>query len=111
MAPDTWSQAELVRAIAELKSILSEMRAEQKAQRHEMVPREVWDEWKQNLATDLVNLEAEQARIRKEVREEFASFRSEQRNTVRWSLGFAVSAFGVAIAGTAFLMNALGLGA
>ena len=76
-----------------------------------MVPRELWDEWKQNIAVDLVNLEAEQARIRKEVREEFVSFRAEQRNGVRWALGFAVTAFGVAVAATGLLVNALGLGA
>lgn len=108
MAPDTYSTAEIVRLLTAMNVRLGKI--EDRLQDH-YVPKELWDAWKVQIGTDVVNLEAEQARIRKEVREEFATFRSEQRATTRWALGFAVSAFGVAVAATAFLMNALGLGA
>lgn len=100
-----------MRAIGEIKQILGEMRAEQKAQRHEMVPRELWEEWKGQIATDVVNLEAEQARIRKEFREELRQHREDMSTTARWAIGLAVTAFSVAIAGIGLIVNALGLGA
>lgn len=108
MAPDSYTQAEIVRLLTSLNSRLAKI--EDRLQDH-YLPRGEWDAWKQQIGIDVVNLEAEQARIRRDVRDEFASFRSEARSSARWALGFAVSAFGVAIAGTAFLMNALGLGA
>lgn len=68
MSPETYSQAELVRAMLEIKDTLNEMNGRL---RSDYVPREVWEaswaglgEWKAQVVADVVNLEAEAARDR-----------------------------------------------
>lgn len=108
MAPDSYTQAEIVRLLQAMHARLGKI--EDRLQDH-YLPRGEWDAWKVQIGTDVVNLEAEQARIRRDLREEVEKIRVDQRSSARWALGFAVSAFGVAVAATGFLMNALGLGA
>ena len=104
MTPDAqWTQAETVRTIQRIEAGMLEIRDELRLQRRELVSRELWEEWKGQVATDIVNLEAEQARIRKDTRDELA----EMRNAQRWAVGFALTAV-IGVVGT--IINALGLG-
>lgn len=71
------------------------------------LPREVYQadqrslaEWKQAVATDLVNVEAEQTRLRRDV-----------RDGQRWAVAISVSAAGVFVAVATLIVNAAGLGA
>lgn len=104
MSPDTWTTAEMVRAIQRIEQAQASVLDELRSQRHETVSRDVWEEWKRQVAIDIVNLEAEQARIRKDMRTEIAEMRAAQR----WAVGLAVTA---ALGAVATFINALGLGA
>lgn len=94
--PEQWSTAEVVRAIGDMKLTLGEIRSELRSQRGEYLSRDVYAsdqkslaEYKQAVAVDIVNLEAEQARIRKDLRAEVSDIRAGQR----WAIGVAVTAF------------------
>lgn len=125
MSPDTYSQAEMIRWLQRNEAAVRESAATTDAAilalREELrdlhgwfVPRELydaneraWGEWKREVAQDVVNLGAEQARIRKDLREELAAFRTSTRQVVTVSVAVA----GVVLAGVSWVTNALGLGA
>lgn len=101
-----WTSPELARNIIEIKSILGEIRREQQAQRSEFVHRDLreadqksLDAYKQQVAVDIVNIEAEQARIRKDV-----------RDSQRYAMSLAVTIAGVIAGIVATVVNATGLG-
>jgi len=68
MSPDTYSQAELVRTVNRIEEMLTEMSTRL---RSDYLARETWerdnrslDEWKAQVAADIVNIEATAARDR-----------------------------------------------
>lgn len=107
---ETWSTPEMVRAITDIKRTLTEIRKELHDQRGEYLPREVYAsdqrslaEYKADVAKDVVDLGAEQARIRKDLRAEVDAIRA----GMRWGLALTVTAAGVVAA----VVNTMGLGA
>lgn len=107
MSPETWSQPELVRAVQRIERGQAETLTELRNQRLEYLHRDVYaadraslEEYKRQVAADLVDLGAEQARIRKDMRDG-------QRFAITTATGIA----GVAAAIVATIINALGLGA
>ena len=79
---DSWSHPEIVRALQSMKTTLDEIRSDQKAQRSEFVPREVWDgawraldDWKSMVVTDVVNLDASLTRSTRDHSTEHAALR------------------------------------
>lgn len=110
MTPDSWTTPEMVRAIGDIKRTLTEIRTELREQRGEYLPREVYAsdqrslaEYKADVAKDIVDLGAEQARIRKDVRAEVDAIRA----GMRWGVALAVTGAGVVAA----IVNTVGLGA
>lgn len=102
-----WSQPEMVRAIQRIERTQAETLSELRAQRSEYLHRDVYHadqkslaDYKSQVAVDIVNLEAEQARIRKDV-----------RDSQRYALTLAVSIAGVVAGVIATVINATGLGA
>lgn len=106
MSPDTYSQAELVRSVARIEEMLTEMNGRL---RSDYVPREVWEraweglaEWKAQVTADIVNLEAEAARSRREHTDEHKELREYADKRVdaerearvggqRWAIGIGVT--------------------
>lgn len=118
MSPESWTTPEMVRAISDIKRTLGEIRAELRDQRGEYLSREVYTsdrtgdqkslaDYKQQVAIDIVNLEAEQARVRKDIRAEVNEIRAGQR----WAFGVAVTAIIGAISSVVAVINMVGLGA
>lgn len=110
MSPDSWTQPEIVRAIQRIEKTQTETLAELRAQRAEYLHRDVYqadqkslEAYKQQVAVDLVNVEAEQARVRQDLRAEVDAIRGGM-----WRFaGLTVAAAGVVVT----VINALGLGA
>ena len=114
MSPESWSTPEMVRAITDIKTMLGEVRKELRDQRGEYLPREVYTsdrsgdqrsfaDYKAEVAKDIVDLGAEQARIRKDIRAEVDAIRA----GMRWGVALAVTGAGVVAA----IVNTMGLGA
>jgi TRAP-type uncharacterized transport system fused permease subunit len=109
----TWSTPELVRAVRRIEETTQRI---EKRLSSEYVRQDVYqadarglEEWKREVAVDVVNIEAEQARIRKEHRDDIDAFRIGQR----WAVGIALTAAAVVVAGAGVLINvisAAGLG-
>ena len=107
MTPESYSQAEVVRTLARIEDAVTDMSARM---RSEYVPREVWEEswralaeWKASVATDVVNLEAAQARSERDHRDahtriyDHVEKRVEGERTARvsgqrWAIGLATTA-------------------
>lgn len=114
MSPDTWSQPEIVRSLQRIERGVTELRQELRSTRDEFVPREVWDqawagltEWKTVVSTDVVNLQAEAARTRKDIDERFAQERRDRLIGIRWGIGIGISGAGLLFG----IISQLGLGA
>lgn len=120
-----WSQPELARNVIEIKQMLHDMRIEQRAQRAEFVHRDVYaadqrsyEEYKRQAANDMVDVQAEQARIRKELAQADEKIREDAREALaderrsrldgQWKFAtLAITGAGVVAA----IVNATGLGA
>ena len=107
MAPDTWTTPELVRAVQRIERAQAETLAELRAQRADFLLNAVYtsdqkslDDYKVEVAKDLIDLGAEQARVRRDM-----------ASNLRWAIGTAIAAAGVSVAGMSFVMDVLGLGA
>lgn len=106
MAPDTYSQAELVRSVARIEEMLTEMNGRL---RSDYVPREAWEqawaglaEWKAQVAADIVNLEAGTARDRQahedahrrlydHVDKRVNAERADRVGGQRWAIGLGIT--------------------
>lgn len=97
MSPETWTQAELVRAVLDIKTALAEIKTELRAQRGEYVHADVWDEWKRQVAADIVDLEAEQARATKDRSDRERRIRQDLQGQMRWAIGTALTALAIAL--------------
>lgn len=113
MAPESWTQAEVVRALERIESAVGDVRTELRSQRAEFVPREVYEadqrnyvEFKQLAATDIVNLEASMSRLRKETEDAFEAHRQERVVANRWVVGVVLTGTAVLVS----IINAMGLG-
>lgn len=118
----TWTQPEMVRAFGRMELAFKEL---QKSLTSDYVRRDVYeadqrglDEWKRDAATDIVNLEAEAARSKRDTAAEVKAVREDHdkditaiRTGQRWALGVAVSGVGVMIGMLAWVVDNVGLGA
>ena len=111
VAPDTWTHPEMVRALQRIETSLDALRVEVAGKHREFVPREVWEqawaglnEWRSAVSTDVVNLEAEAARLRKELDDRLDAERTDRVAGNRWAVGLAITGAGVLTA----ILNAVG---
>jgi seryl-tRNA synthetase len=106
---DDLTNREIANALQEIKASIAELRVDQKGQRSEFVPREVWDEawrglteWKSMIATDLVDVDASLTRhvrehdtahsdIYKHVDARVDAERNARVSGQRWAIGVASS--------------------
>lgn len=108
MTDETWSSGEIVRSIRRIEETLTEMRAEQRAAGDRHVTREAWDsalaglkEWKSQVSAEVINSNANVARLqqsvsddvaglRREVDERFDKVRLERVAFTKWSLSLGI---------------------
>lgn len=109
-AAGPWSAPEMQRAIQRIEA--SALRIE-RTLASDYVRRDVYesdrrglDEWKREVATDLVNLEADATRTRRDHRTDIDAIRTGQR----WAIGLSVSAAGVMVGVITYITNTVGLG-
>jgi hypothetical protein len=104
MADETWAPGELVRTIKRIDESVGRIETRLT---NEFVRKDVWTDYKQQVAVNIIDLEAEQARIRKEHRADLDGYRVGQR----WAVGIALTAATVVVAGAGLIINAMGMGA
>ncbi len=99
MSPDTYSQAEIVRLLRSLDTRMGKME-ERLDERY--VPRETWDtawgglrDWRTEVGVRITDLEADQARARKEHREDMEKVRQERVAGNRWAVTTAIAGAGL----------------
>lgn len=107
----TWTPPEMQRAIERIEAavIRIELNSAESYVRRDVyvADQRALDEWKRDLAMDVVNLEAEATRIRRDHNADIAAIRTGQR----WALGIAVSGVGVMVGMLAWVVDNIGLGA
>ena len=96
-SPETWTTAELVRAVLDIKATLASINAELRSYRSETVDRAVWVEFKRQIAADIVRLEAKDDEAARDRHERDRRIREDIRSQMRWSLTAAMTAVGIAL--------------
>lgn len=119
---ESWTNPEMVRAFNRMEKAFQQLELRLTS---DYVRRDVYesdqrglDEWKRDAALDIVNLEAEAARAKRDQAADIKAIRDDHdkdiaaiRTGQRWAMGLSVSAAGVVVATIAWLTNAVGLGA
>lgn len=95
-----WSNQEIIRAIGGVEDTLKDIRLEMKAERERFLPRETYEvavgalkDWRGTVGAEIVDLDADLARFRREVDDQFRAERAERVVAVRWGIGIGVTTF------------------